>query len=43
LVIAAQKEIEAELEKKLDLRPRNPQRGNADGEIEVIYRVFADK
>ena len=43
LIVAAQKKIEEELEKKLDLRPRKPQRSNADGEIEVIFRVFADK
>lgn len=43
LIVTAQKKIEEELEKKLDLRPRKPQSGNADSEIEVIFRVFADK
>jgi lysophospholipase L1-like esterase len=43
LIAAAQKSIEEELEKKLDLQPRKPQRGNAHGEIEVVFRLFADK
>ena len=43
LIAGAQKNIEEELEKKLDLQPRKPQRGNAHGEIEVVFRLFADK
>jgi len=43
LIAGAQKSIEEELEKKLDLQPRKPQRGNAHGEIEVVFRLFADK
>ena len=43
LIVAAQRKIEEELEQKLDLRPHKPQRGNPDGEIEVIFRLFADK
>jgi hypothetical protein len=43
LIAAAQKRIEDELERKLDLEPRKRQGGNVDGEIEVIFRLFADK
>jgi len=43
LIAGAQKRIENELEKKLDLQPGKSQRNNAHGEIEVIFRVFADK
>jgi Starch binding domain len=43
LIAGAQKSIEEELEKKLDLQPRKSQRGNAHGEIEVVFRLFADK
>src|SRR4029450_9187452 len=42
LIAVAQKSIEEELEKKLDLQPRT-QRGNAHGQIEVVFRLFADK
>jgi len=43
LIAGAQKRIEDELEKKLDLQPGKSQRNNADEEIEVVFRVFADK
>ena len=43
LIAGAQKRIEEELEKKLDLQPRKSQRGNAHGKIEVVFRLFADK
>jgi len=43
LIAGAQKRIENELEKKLDLQPGKSQRNNAHGEIEVVFRVFADK
>jgi lysophospholipase L1-like esterase len=43
LIAGAQKWIEDELEKKLDLQPRKSQRDNAHGEIEVVFRLFADK
>jgi hypothetical protein len=43
LIAGAQKSIEEELEKKLDLQPGKPQRGNAHGEIEAVFRLFADK
>jgi lysophospholipase L1-like esterase len=43
LLATAQKSIEEELEKKLNLQPHKPRGGNADGEIEVVFRLFADK
>jgi lysophospholipase L1-like esterase len=43
LIAAAQKRIEDEVERKLDLEPRKRQGGNVDGEIEVVFRLFADK
>ena len=43
VTFAAQKRIEDELERKLDLEPRKRQGGNVDGEIEVVFRLFADK
>jgi len=43
LIAAAQKRIEDELERKLELQSHKAQRANADGEIEVIFRLFADK
>jgi lysophospholipase L1-like esterase len=43
LIAAAQKRIEDELEKKLNLQPQKAQGGNVDGEIEVVFRLFADK
>jgi lysophospholipase L1-like esterase len=43
LIAQAKKSTEAELEKKLDLQPRKARGGNAEGEIEVVFRLFADK
>ena len=43
LLAAAQESIEDELEKKLELQPRKARGGNADREIEVVFRLFADK
>jgi lysophospholipase L1-like esterase len=43
LIAAAQKRTQDELERKLDLEPRKRQGGNVDGEIEVVFRLFADK
>jgi lysophospholipase L1-like esterase len=41
LIAEAQRSIEAELEKNLDLQPRKAQGGYADGEIAVVFRLFA--
>jgi lysophospholipase L1-like esterase len=43
LIAEAQKRLEEELEKKLDLQPRTSQRNNGHGEIDVVFRVFANK
>jgi lysophospholipase L1-like esterase len=43
LISAAQKRIEEELERTLNLEARKRERGNVDGEIEVVFRLFADK
>jgi lysophospholipase L1-like esterase len=43
LLAGAQKSVEEELQKKLDLQPRKARGGNADGEIAVVFRLFADK
>jgi lysophospholipase L1-like esterase len=43
LVREAQKRIEDELERKLELEPRERRQGKLHGEIEVVFRVFADK
>jgi lysophospholipase L1-like esterase len=43
LIAEAQKSIETELEKRLDLQPRKAQGSNADGEIAVVFRLFTDK
>jgi hypothetical protein len=43
LIAGVQRSIEEELEQKLDLQSHTAQRANADGEIEVVFRVFADK
>jgi lysophospholipase L1-like esterase len=43
LIREAQKQIEDELERKLDLEPPQRQRENVVGEIEVVFRLFADK
>jgi len=43
LIAAAQKRIEDELERKLNLEPRKRHGGNVDGEIEVVFRLLADK
>jgi lysophospholipase L1-like esterase len=43
LIAEIQRSIEEELEQKLDLQSHKAQRANPDGEIEVVFRVFADK
>ena len=43
LISAAQKRMEEELERTLNLEARKRERGNVDGEIEVVFRLFADK
>jgi lysophospholipase L1-like esterase len=43
LIAGVQRSIEEELEQKLDLQSHKAQRANPDGEIEVVFRVFADK
>ena len=43
LIAESQKNLEEELEKKLNLQPPKAQGGNADGEIEVVFRLFADQ
>jgi hypothetical protein len=43
LISAAQKRIEEELERTVNLEARKRERGNVDGEIEVVFRLFADK
>jgi hypothetical protein len=43
LIRGAQKWIKDELETKLDLEPRKRQGPKVDGEIEVVFRLFADK
>ena len=42
LISEAQRRIEEDLERKLDLQTDKPQRTNADGQVEVVFRVFAD-
>jgi lysophospholipase L1-like esterase len=43
LLATAQESIEEELEKKMELQPRKARGSNADGEIAVVFRLFADK
>jgi lysophospholipase L1-like esterase len=42
LISEAQRRIEEDLERKLDLQTDKPQRTNADGQVEVVFRLFAD-
>jgi len=42
LIAEARRRMEIELERKVDLRPNLPNRARPDGEIEVIFRLFAD-